>query len=87
MYYMADVQQLVYRSIQEVPRFDNKVATASSWSAGSWVEKLDNKALIHVEFLKWALQPMGYYSIGSLDDISKLVVFQMVPCALCVDFK
>jgi hypothetical protein len=78
MQYMVVIQQLVYRSMQEVPRFET-TDTASSWSAGSWIEKLDNKELTAVQFLKWALQPKGYYSVGSLDDLSTLVVFQVVP--------
>ena len=80
MQYMVDVQHLVYRTIQDVLRFDRDIDTASAWSAGSWIEKLDNKEVTQVDFLKWALQPKGYYSVGGLDDLSKLVVFQVVPC-------
>jgi hypothetical protein len=76
---MVDVQQTVYRSIQDLPRFANDVSSASAWNSGSWIESVDNRQLVQIEYLKWALKPSGYFSIGSLDDRSQLVVFQMVP--------
>jgi hypothetical protein len=75
---MVDVLALVYRSDQEVPQFERKLPTASSWNCGSWIESVDNKQLTQIEFLKWALQLKAYFSVGSLDQPADLLVFQMV---------
>ena len=52
---MVDVQRLVYRSVQEVPRFAKDVSLASSWNTGSLIESCSSRELAHAEFLKWAL--------------------------------
>jgi hypothetical protein len=75
---MSAIQNLVYRSQHDVPKFPQDVCAKSRWNSESLIETADTHQLAKAEYLKWALRPRSYYSVGPAAEGLSAVCFQVV---------